>query len=155
LRREYLRRANENPGYPWVRAGQAGDWAFAFDGGCADAHELERIAIELSAGTETVLFNMNPALDYFRYFADGAEVTAFEPLLAYDRSGSEPDRFVPFMRQAGIRTDPASYSGVDDSFSGPVVALLEMLTLTPGVRLSRDDALGAPLTPQLGGTGLR
>jgi hypothetical protein len=75
----------------------------------------------------------------------------------HDRSGSEPDRFVPFMRQAGFRSDPASDSRVDGSFRDRAVALLETLTLALGIRLSRDDALGALLTfqPQFGGAGLR
>jgi Family of unknown function (DUF6461) len=49
-----------------------------------------------------------------RIFAvDGIEVTAFEPLLARDRTGSGPDRFLPQMREAALRVDE------DQDESGP------------------------------------
>jgi hypothetical protein len=91
----------------------AGEWGFSADSGSISVWDFERIARELSAGTDLVLFQTGPNRDYFRYFADGIEVTAFEPLLARDRTGSGPDRFLPQMREAGLRVDE------DQDESGP------------------------------------
>ena len=96
----------------------------------------------LSAGTEAVLVTRAEALSYFRYYVDGAEITAFEPLFAWDRDGIDPDRFLPYMRQAGMRLDD------DDAIKDPVIAVLEMVTLALGIRLSGDVALGPLLTAQ-------
>jgi len=72
----------------WLRVGRTGEWTFAFDYGGIGMHEYEqRIARELSAGAELAVLESNPKIDYFQYFADGAEVTAFEPLLAHERWG--------------------------------------------------------------------
>ena len=132
-------------GFPWVRVGSTAEWTFAFDNSSLDVYELQRIARELSAGTDLALLESGPNMDYFYYFADGTEVTSFEPLLAYDRDGSEPDRFVPQMRQTGLRVDPAP-----DIVRNPRVALLEMLTLALGIQLSREVAMGPLLTVQPG-----
>jgi hypothetical protein len=144
--------ASEDPGWPNVRAGRAGEWAFALDSGCAGPDESSRIARELSIGTEVVTYEINPALNYFHYYADGAEVTSFEPLLSHVRNGTEPDRFLPLMREVGLRLDD------DDSedFRDPTIALLEMLTRAFGLRLSREEAVGPLLTirPPLSGPGM-
>ena len=87
-------------------------------------------------------------LDQFFYIADGVEVTSFEPLLAFDRDGSDPDRFVPQMRQAGLSVDRSrDRAGPQRS---PRVAVLEMLTLALGIRLTREVAMGPLPTVQPG-----
>ena len=131
-------------GYPWVRVGRADEWAFAFDNSSVKFSELGRIARELSAGTDLALLVSGPNMDYFYYFADGVEVTSFEPLLAHDRDGSDPDRFVPQMRQAGLPVERRG-DGAGPQRS-PRVAVLEMLTLALGIRLSREVAMGPLLT---------
>jgi len=149
--------ASEDPGSPCVRIGRAGEWAFALDSGCADGYESSRIAQELSAGTEVVTYEINPALNYFHYYADGVEVTSFEPLLARDRNGTEPstepDRFLSLMREVGLRPDDDD----DEDFRDPTIALLEMLTRALGIRLTREEAFGPLLTirPPLSGPGLQ
>lgn len=131
-------------GYPWVRVGRAGEWAFAFDNSSADVYERGRIARELSAGTDLALLDSGPNMDYFYYFADGTEVTSFEPLLAHDRGGSDPDRFVPQMREAGLPVDRSrDRAGPQRS---PRIAVLEMVTLALGIRLPREVATGPLLT---------
>jgi Family of unknown function (DUF6461) len=131
-------------GYPWIRVGRADEWAFAFDNGSADLYQLGRIARELSAGTDLALLDSGPNMDYFSYFADGTEVTSFEPLLAHYRDGSDPDRFVPQMRQAGLPVDRSrDRAGPQRS---PRIAVLEMLTLALGIRLPREVAMGPLLT---------
>jgi hypothetical protein len=146
--------ANDDPGFPFARFGRSGEWAFALDDGCADPWESQRIETALSAGTEVVTYEINPARNYFRYYADGIEVTSFEPLLAHERYGSDPDRFVPLMRQVGLRTDLADD---DDDFRDPSIALLEMLTLAFGIRLSLEESAGPLLTvrPPLHGAAMQ
>jgi hypothetical protein len=141
------------PEHPWIRVGVAGEWGFAIDasstgyGGYEDA-----AARELSQGTEAVLFTHTMTIDYFHYYVDGAEVTAFEPLLGWDRSGTEPDRFTEQMRQVGLPTDVgadelATDMG-DDELADPVTGLLKMLTVALGISVPRDVALGPLLTVQ-------
>jgi hypothetical protein len=106
-------------------------------------------AYALSAGTEAVLVTRAEALSYFHYYVDGTEVTAFEPLFGWERFGTDPDRFLPYMRQAGVRLDD------DDAIKNPAITVLEMVTLALGISLSRDvgssslrysDSATAPLT---------
>jgi hypothetical protein len=133
------------PEHPWIRVGVAGEWGFAIDesssgyGGYEDG-----AARELSAGTEAVLFTHTQTIDYFHYYVDGTEVTAFEPLMGWERSGTEPDRFAEQMRQVGLRAD---IDDVDD-VADPVTGLLEMLTVALGIWVPRDVALGPLLTVQ-------
>ncbi len=125
----------------WVQVGRVGEWAFAIDNSSLDAEESGRISRMLSAGTELALFETGPNFDHFYYFADGDEVTSFEPLLSHYREGSDPDRFVPQMRQAGLNVDPPPED--DDAFGGDTrIAVLRMLTLALGIRLPRRVALG-------------
>jgi hypothetical protein len=86
----------------------------------------------------------------FYYFADGTEVTSFEPLMARDRFGSDPDRFVSQMRQAGLRVDPPADDDDNELERDSGIAVLEMLTLALGIRLSREVAIGPLLTVQPG-----
>jgi hypothetical protein len=130
------------PDHPWIRVGTAGEWGFAIDESSAGVGYEEAAARALSAGTEAVLVTRAEALSYFHYYVDGAEITAFEPLLAWDRFGTDPDRFLPYMRQAGVRLDD------DDAIKDPVIAVLEMATLALGIRLRRDVAFGPLLTVQ-------
>jgi hypothetical protein len=71
-------------------------------------------------------------------------VTAFEPLRGWERFGTEPDRFAEQMRQVGLRTSIDD----DDDVADPVTGLLEMLTVTLGIWVPRDVALGPLLTVQ-------
>lgn len=131
----------------WVQVGRTGEWAFAIDNSSLGTEESGRIARALSAGTDLALFETGPNFDHFYYFADGDEVTSFEPLLSQYRDGSDPDRFVPQMRQAGLNVDPPPED--DDNFGDDTrTAVLEMLTLAFGIRLSRDVALGPLRTIQ-------
>jgi Family of unknown function (DUF6461) len=133
------------PEHPWIRVGVAGEWGFAIDesSGGYGGYE-DDAARELSAGTEAVLFTHTQAIDYFHYYVDGTEVTAFEPLRGWERSGTEPDRFAEQMRQVGLRTDIDD----DDEVADPVTGLLEMLTVALGIWVPREVALGPLLTVQ-------
>jgi uncharacterized protein DUF6461 len=133
------------PEHPWIRVGEAGEWGFAIDessggyGGYEDG-----AALELSAGTEAALFTHTQTIDYFHYYVDSTEVTAFEPLRGWERFGTEPDRFAEQMRQVGLRTEIDDHDDVTD----PVTGLLEMLTVALGIWVPRDVALGPLLTVQ-------
>jgi hypothetical protein len=136
--------------HPWIRAGQTGEWAFALDvsaGGYAGYED--DVARELSRGTDAVWFAHTQTIDTFQYFVDGVTVTQFEPLLANDRFGSDPDRFLRQMRQAGLDPDPLpDHAPAPDAITDPRVALLKMLTLALGIRLPEEVALGPLLTVQ-------
>jgi Family of unknown function (DUF6461) len=129
--------------HPWIRVGTAGEWGFAIDesSGGYGGYE-EDAARALSAGTEAVLVTKTASISYFHYYVDDAEVTAFEPLRGWERFGTDPDRFLPYMRQAGVPLDD------EDAIKDPVIAVLEMVTLALGISLSRDVALGPLPTVQ-------
>ena len=133
---------------PSVRVGRTGEWAFAIDD-WHEARDFQRVARELSAGTDLALFDEGLTSDSpdFSYLVDGAEMTGFEPWLAHERRGSDPDRFVPQMQQAGLIAAPHPNAELQDI---PRVALLEMLTLALGIRLSRSVAMGPLLTAEPG-----
>jgi hypothetical protein len=134
-------------GYPWVRVGQAGKWAFAIDDGSVD---LEGPALELSADAEVARFDLGVNLDYFYFYVGGVVVTAFEPLMAFDRWGTDPDRFLSSMRQAGLDVDPPpdTDDGAGDLEQDLRIALLSMLTLALGIKVPREVGLGQLLSFQ-------
>jgi hypothetical protein len=136
------------PDHPWIRVGTVGEWGFAFDESSAGVGYEEDAAYALSAGTEAVLVTRTPSSSYFHYYIDDAEVTAFEPLRGWERFGTDPDRFLPYMRQAGVRLDGEVRLDELDGYKDPVVAVLEMVTLALGISLSRDVARGPLLTVQ-------
>lgn len=113
--------------------------------------DYEQAAVRLSAGTDLVLFLAGMELDYFFYFADGAVVTSFEPLMSAWRDGTDPDRFVPQMAQVGLDVEPPADDDESEQEPSPAIALLEMLTLALGIRLSREMAMGPLLTARSGG----
>ena len=80
-----------------------------------------------------------------RFRVNDVEVTSFEPLRAWDRFGTDPDRFLPQMHQVGLSVEEPPQGS---AFRDPVIALLEMLTLALGIRLPREVALGPLLTVQ-------
>lgn len=142
--------------HPWIRVGTVGDWGFAFTrSGFRMADRSDNMAKRLSSGTEVAVVAWTEIVDTFQFWADGVMVTLFEPLLASHRSGSEPDRFLAEMREAGLDTDPDPGPEADDEDeddedddSDPVIAVLAMLTRALGIRLSADVVRGPLLTVQ-------
>lgn len=103
--------------HPWIRVGTTGEWGFAIDEtGGAHFYE-EEFTDELSASTDLALFAGTMTIDYFSYVVDGVEVTSFEPLRAWERSGTDPDRFLAQMRQAGLDVVPPD----PDAEEGPEI----------------------------------
>jgi hypothetical protein len=142
--------------HPWIRAGTYGDWGFALSLTDFDmADRRDNMARRLSSGTEVAVVTWTEIVDTFQYWDDGVMVTLFEPLLAADRSGSEPDRFLAEMREAGLeteRSDPRENASAvrGPGQSDPIIAVLDMLTRALGIRLPAEAALGPLLTVQRG-----
>lgn len=152
---------------PWVRVGQTGEWAFAIEEIWMVGF-LEYACRRLSAGTEAVVVSWtDKGNSDLTYWVDGDRTTSFEPGRAYDRSGSDPDRFLPQMRQVGLPTDRddpelsqarvlerrarilrAQRTGSPIEVFNPFVAALNMLTLALGIRLPEHVVRGPLLTVQ-------
>jgi len=144
-------------GPPWVRAGQARQWAFTIEVVTQLGLE-EDVAWRQSAGTEAVevCWTAKPNSSV-RYIAAGVLVTAFEPGMEWDRAGSEPDRFLPAMRELGLRVErpapqqrPRARRNLEEERRhprrDPVVAALAALTLALGIQLPEEVAHGPLLT---------
>lgn len=145
----------ESLGHPWVRVGQTGGWVFSLDNWyelrtCDEFGDIVTQFKELSEGTELALLQSTMSSELFYYVRDGALVTSFEPMLSAWRSGSDPDRFVPQMRLVGLDVDPPSDDDDNELGRDEATAVLEMLTLALGIRLSREVAMGPLLTVQPG-----
>jgi Family of unknown function (DUF6461) len=145
----------ETLGHPWVRVGQTGEWVFSLDNWyelktCGEFGDIVTQFTELSEGTELALLQSTMSSDLFYYVRDGALVTSFEPMLSAWRSGSDPDWFVPQMRLVGLDVDPPSDDDDNEVGRDEAIAVLEMLTLALGIRLSREVAMGPLLTVQPG-----
>lgn len=136
--------------YPWIRVGRAGEWGFALDLVDYDPRYLRRIAGDLSAATDLVMLQWTPTIDYFHYLVDNTEVTAFEPLMARDRFGTQPDRFLREMREVGLTVDDQDPEDEFDDEPPPTIRALQMLTTALGIRLPGEVALGPLLTVQRG-----
>lgn len=140
-----------DPDHPQVRVGQLGGWTFAIDEHY-ESLELdmnrENVCKRLSAGTEVVWVYWDPKPnENFQYWADGTVVTTFEPYRAFDRYGSEPDRFLREMRQLGMVTEAD-----DDEAEGPeddLIAVLDLLTVALGIWLPEQVAMGPLATVTL------
>jgi hypothetical protein len=142
---------------PYIRLGQIGEWTFAIDATMLStflAIKGRNIGKQLSTGTETVVISWTekPTED-IEYWHDRILVTSFEPYRAWDRAGSDRDRFLAEMRQVGLETEPPGESSMPPSQEGqqdfdPLLAALEMLTLALGIRLPQQVAEGPLLTVQ-------
>jgi hypothetical protein len=140
--------------HPWIRAGTLGDWGFALSLTDLDMTDRrDNVARKLSSGTDVAVVAWTQTVDTFEYWEDRVMVTLFEPLMASHRSGSEPDRFLAEMREAGLETerpDPQEDASAVQRAeqSDPIIAVLDMLTRALGIRLPAEVALGPLLTVQ-------
>lgn len=152
---------DQNTGFtcPYIRAGRAGEWAFAIDEWMLTLHrEVQggKVWQHLSAGTEVVIVSWTEkSSERLEYWADGRWVTCFEPDMAWDRGGSEPDRFLMEMRRVGLETEPgADFSALSAAEQERIldfdtlVAALDMVTLVFGIRLPEEVLHGPLLTAQ-------
>lgn len=105
--------------------------------GCNEAGDWPR-RTGLSVGRTVVTIDANMAASYFYLFRDGALVTAFERMFAYDRRGNEPDAALDLMiRIGGFDLDPdlEEDSDTESDHLPASYALCEALT---GVTLTRS-----------------
>jgi Family of unknown function (DUF6461) len=148
-----------DPESPYLRLGQIGEWTFAIDATMLStflAVKGRNIGKQLSSGTETVVISWTekPTEDV-KYWRDGILVTSVEPYRAWDRTGSDRDRFVAEMRRVGLETEPPRESGKrpheerPQDFD-PLLAALEALTLALGIQLPQEVAEGPLLTLRRG-----
>ncbi|WP_406319125.1 DUF6461 domain-containing protein [Streptosporangium sp. NBC_01639] len=134
-----------------VLAGRLGGWTVLIEVYGWQATELDALRA-LSAGTEVVsVLRHDHASNYFVYARDGETMTSFNPNIPAWRYGSDPDRLVDVMREAGF--DPGHTPGDEDEDEDENVyhpatdgALLLAARLT-GVVLTQEVLNG----PLLGG----
>jgi hypothetical protein len=88
---------------PFVRVGRCDGWLFAWENASSEGMRPE-VLRRLSRGTEVVTVrHIFGGCPQFAYAADGAVITSMW-LIPPDptRSGSDPDRFLPLMREVGL-----------------------------------------------------
>ncbi|MFI6599846.1 DUF6461 domain-containing protein [Nonomuraea sp. NPDC050536] len=98
------------------------------------AGTLDTVAKRLSTGTviASVFLNVN-ADQQFVHAADGQVVTQFEPDYPGDRSGTDPDRLLPFMIELGMPTDDVD---TDEDWGDPILTAFALAERATGVRLT-------------------
>jgi hypothetical protein len=146
---------------PYIRVGRVSEWAFAISETGLDLLDYhDAAASRLSVGTDAVMVIWTATVNGFEYLADGEQVTSFEPMRAWERYGSQPDRFVREMREVGLTTDAPppvpprphgtkrDYAALRRAYRDPVIAALELLTLALGIRLPAEVASRPLLTVQ-------
>ncbi len=98
----------------YIGAAKIGDWTVVVEPGGWQIAVDSEIYTPVSRGTEVVsVCRHDYASDTFAYIVDGEPVVLFDPMLPDERSGSDPDRFVMEMREAGL--DPDHDIDVDDA----------------------------------------
>ncbi|RMI47197.1 hypothetical protein EBO15_03145 [Actinomadura harenae] len=119
--------------------GDGGDWTLAFEvnGYLGVVPEL---MVPVSMGTRLVTHRYNNGNGHgdFMWIEDGDLRLDFEPLFAFQRSGSAPDGLLDEMREIGFDLDPET-DEIGPSTSG-AFALAERLT---GVRVTEALVEGA------------
>ncbi|MEU7889795.1 DUF6461 domain-containing protein [Microbispora bryophytorum] len=133
-----------------VLAGRLGDWTALIEVYGWHATEIDTLRA-LSSGTESVsVLRHDYASDDFAYAVDGELITCFDPGIPAWRSGSDPDRLVNVMRDAGFDPDYTpgdSHDGATGRRPNVASALLLVARLT-GVMLTEEILNG----PWLGGS---
>ncbi|MEU3853722.1 DUF6461 domain-containing protein [Streptomyces sp. NPDC029554] len=114
--------------------GDGDRWSFALQSWGARILE-EGVIEQVSAGTELVALISTATAPAFIHALDGEEVCGFDPGLPHLRSGTDPDRFLPQMAQAGLPTDGTPVEG------DPVVAMLRFAETTFGLSLSQSSLM--------------
>ncbi|HEX6343844.1 DUF6461 domain-containing protein [Umezawaea sp.] len=125
-------------GYPEVVSALAlGEWTVLCQ---PTGFELTHLVDALSRGTEAVaLLRHDYASPGFTHAVDGAVVTGFDPKHPGRRYGTDPDRLLPLMREAGF--EPDSTAGQYDHSTSRALRLAGLVT---GV-VPTFDQLTAPL----------
>ncbi|MEV5357168.1 DUF6461 domain-containing protein, partial [Streptomyces sp. NPDC052693] len=117
-----------------LSVGEEGQWSFALQSWGARILE-EGVIEQVSAGTELIALVSTATAPAFVYARDGEEICGFDPGLPHVRSGTDPDRFLPQMAQAGLPTDGTPVEG------DPVVAMLRFAEAAFGLSLSQSSLM--------------
>jgi hypothetical protein len=125
--------------------GQTGTWAFGIEAGSATTAEPDVLAA-ISAGTRAVcLCNNGNGLTRCYYAEDGTLVTELSPLFPSRRSGADPVRLDPWLRELGLTAEATPASA-----PGAVTAPYLLASRAFGIRLEQhlavNPVLAAPLT---------
>jgi hypothetical protein len=143
---------------PWVRVGRVNDWAFAIESTTLMG-VLERVGAKLSRDTEAIVVSWTGPTEGFSYYANESAVTRFDPILADQRGGSDPDRLRAEMRRVGLLEKPPmpprGLSGAERrrlfsqmELPDSRTQMLAVVTLATGVCVPREMAHGPLLTCQ-------
>jgi hypothetical protein len=143
----------KSPPRPWIRVGEAGSWTFAIEY-VSIMGFVDEVGLRASLGTEAAVFAWTPKPNHdVFYLRDSVTVTQFESGIWWERFGSDPDVFLPAMRQLGFQTEqpqlPRSRAEILAD-PDPIIASLELLTLALGIQVSGELARGPLLTVRQG-----
>lgn len=98
----------------YIGAAKIDDWTLVIEPGGWQIAVDPNICAPVSRGTEVVSVCCHDyASDAFAYIVDSEPVVLFDPMFPGERLGSDPDRFVEEMREAGL--DPEHDIDIDDS----------------------------------------
>jgi hypothetical protein len=88
---------------PFVRVGRCDGWLFAWENASSEGMRPEVLRL-LSRGTEVVAVrHVLDGCPQFAYAVDGTVITSLQIMSpAPTRLGSDPDRFLPLMREVGL-----------------------------------------------------
>ncbi|MBE1486889.1 DUF6461 domain-containing protein [Plantactinospora soyae] len=134
---------------PALRVGYAGDWAFAVEEFHSEGGRPERLR-RLSAGTWAAALHYAAGHLRLTVVADGTVVFGYDNHRPESPTGTEPDRFLPMLRAAGLA--PPDHDRNPDL---DVPALLDVLRAEWGIVLDGRMLAGAlpaaqyrPLLPE-------
>jgi len=103
LTREEANDLADETGDVVIRAGASGGWAYAFLEGGPVGQDSPDAVRRLSRGTEAVdIWRTVNAHRSLGCAQDGQLVCRFEPARPHERTGTDPDRLVGAMREAGL-----------------------------------------------------
>lgn len=131
-----------------VRAGAAAGWAFGVVEGGPVGRPSGKAVAALSRGTMAVeLWRTVNADTYFAFAEQGRTVCCFEPGLEHARAGSDPDRLLPALRDAGlVLPDGSTPFEHGEDVPEPTMRVLTMVEVRFGLDLPRRTVLTDALT---------
>ncbi|MBV9384397.1 MAG: hypothetical protein JOY82_23790 [Streptosporangiaceae bacterium] len=124
---------------PFVRVGRCDGWLFAWEEASYEGVRPEVLRRVPDGGEAVVVRHALDAFAEFGYAAAGAVVSHLVTIPPYTRKGSDPDRFLPLLRDVGL--DFAAQAQYDAG-GGPVLGDLESVLTVAG------RAFGLSLSPR-------
>jgi hypothetical protein len=130
---------------PFVRVGRSGDWLFAWEEASHEGTRPEVLRRVSRGGEAVVVRHALDAFAEFGYAAGGVVVSHLVTIVPYRRSGSDPDRFLALLRQAGLDFDTAAQhdAGDEQPVLGDLEAVLTVAERAFGLSLSPREVEGA------------